>query len=144
MRPRGRRHRCPPVPNVCRQPQSNRGRHFKRKRAACPHRRLEPHQALRRGAAVEDVTFTLEPGTLTGFVGANGAGKSTTLRMLLGLTRPTAGTATIDGKQYAALTDPTRPWVPSPTRLSSTPDDPGATHFASSPARHAFPTAGWT
>ncbi|HEY9350167.1 MAG TPA: ATP-binding cassette domain-containing protein [Acidothermales bacterium] len=59
-------------------------------------------------AAVENVTFTLEPGTLTGFVGANGAGKSTTVRMLLGLTRPTAGTATIDGKPYAALTDPTR------------------------------------
>ena len=58
--------------------------------------------------AVEDVTFTLEPGTLTGFVGANGAGKSTTLRMLLGLTRPTAGTATIDDKPYAALNDPTR------------------------------------
>lgn len=58
--------------------------------------------------AVHDFTATLEPGTITGFVGANGAGKSTTLRMLLGLTRPTAGTATIDGLPYAALTRPAR------------------------------------
>jgi ABC-2 type transport system ATP-binding protein len=58
--------------------------------------------------AVDDLTFTLEPGTLTGFVGANGAGKSTTLRMLVGLTRPTSGTATIDGRQYRDLPDPAR------------------------------------
>ena len=41
--------------------------------------------------AVDDLSFTLEPGSITGFVGANGAGKSTALRMLLGLTRPTSG-----------------------------------------------------
>jgi ABC-2 type transport system ATP-binding protein len=58
--------------------------------------------------AVHDFTATLEPGTITGFVGANGAGKSTTLRMLLGLTRPTAGTATIDGLPYTALRRPAR------------------------------------
>ena len=58
--------------------------------------------------AVHDFSATLEPGTITGFVGANGAGKSTTLRMLLGLTRPTAGTATIDGLPYAALVRPAR------------------------------------
>jgi ABC-2 type transport system ATP-binding protein len=59
-------------------------------------------------SAVEDLSFTLEPGTITGFLGANGAGKSTTLRMLLGLTRPTSGTATIDGRPYAALRHPAR------------------------------------
>jgi ABC-2 type transport system ATP-binding protein len=58
--------------------------------------------------AVDDVSFALDPGTLTGFVGANGAGKSTTLRMLLGLTRPTSGTATIGGKRYGDLVDPLR------------------------------------
>ena len=49
--------------------------------------------------AVDDLSFTLQPGSITGFVGANGAGKSTTLRMLLGLTRPSSGTATIDGRR---------------------------------------------
>jgi len=61
-----------------------------------------------RVVAVDDLSFTLEPGRVTGFVGRNGAGKSTTLRMLLGLTRPTAGTATIAGQPYAALRDPLR------------------------------------
>jgi len=59
-------------------------------------------------SAVDDLSFTLEPGSITGFVGANGAGKSTTLRMLLGLTRPTSGTAYIDGRPYADLRHPAR------------------------------------
>ena len=59
-------------------------------------------------AAVDDVTFAPAPGRVTGFVGVNGAGKSTTLRMLLGLTRPTSGTALIDGRAYADLEDPVR------------------------------------
>ena len=58
--------------------------------------------------AVDDISFTLDPGTITGFLGANGAGKSTTLRMLLGLTHPTTGRATIDGRPYAALRHPSR------------------------------------
>ena len=48
-------------------------------------------------AAVADLTFALEPGTITGFLGPNGAGKSTTLRMIGGLLRPTAGTVTLFG-----------------------------------------------
>jgi ABC-2 type transport system ATP-binding protein len=56
--------------------------------------------------AVDDLTFTLEPGRVTGFVGRNGAGKTTMLRMLLGLTRPSAGTATIAGQPYPTLRDP--------------------------------------
>jgi len=66
------------------------------------------HLTKRYGAvtAVDDLSFGLEPGSITGFVGANGAGKSTTLRMLLGLTRPTSGAATIDGRPYADLPDP--------------------------------------
>ncbi|TDO45106.1 ABC-type multidrug transport system ATPase subunit [Kribbella sp. VKM Ac-2527] len=58
--------------------------------------------------AVEDLGVTLDSGTITGFLGANGAGKSTTLRMLLGLTRPTSGRATIDGFEYADLRSPAR------------------------------------
>ena len=58
--------------------------------------------------AVDDLTFSPVPGRVTGFVGNNGAGKSTSIRMLLGLTRPTAGTATVDGSPYADLRDPLR------------------------------------
>jgi ABC-2 type transport system ATP-binding protein len=58
--------------------------------------------------AVDDLTFALEPGSITGFIGANGAGKSTALRILLGLTRPTSGVATFDGRRYAELSDPGR------------------------------------
>jgi ABC-2 type transport system ATP-binding protein len=58
--------------------------------------------------AVDDLSFSLEAGSITGFVGANGAGKSTTLRMLLGVTRPTSGTARIDGRHYAELRNPAR------------------------------------
>jgi ABC-2 type transport system ATP-binding protein len=58
--------------------------------------------------AVDDLSFTIEPGRVTGFLGPNGAGKSTTMRMILGLDRPTAGRVLIDGKQYAQLDRPLR------------------------------------
>ncbi|HVF75564.1 MAG TPA: ABC transporter ATP-binding protein [Acidimicrobiales bacterium] len=58
--------------------------------------------------AVDDISFRLEPGSITGFLGANGAGKTTTLRMLLGLARPTSGTAHFDGVPFAALSAPSR------------------------------------
>ena len=41
--------------------------------------------------AVDDLTVTIEPGRVTGFLGPNGSGKTTTMRCILGLTRPTAG-----------------------------------------------------
>ena len=56
--------------------------------------------------AVDDLSFTVQPGRITGFLGPNGAGKTTTLRMLLGLVSPTSGTATIGGQRYADLADP--------------------------------------
>ena len=60
----------------------------------------------RGGTAVDDLTFTVEPGRVTGFLGPNGAGKSTTIRMILGLDRPTSGTARVNGQPYASLTRP--------------------------------------
>jgi len=51
--------------------------------------------------AVDDLSFTVEPGRVTGFLGPNGAGKSTTMRAIVGLDRPTAGTIRIDGFGYA-------------------------------------------
>jgi len=47
--------------------------------------------------AVQDLSLTIETGTIFGFVGPNGAGKTTTIRMLCGLTHPTGGRATIEG-----------------------------------------------
>ena len=58
--------------------------------------------------AVNDLSFTVEPGRVTGFLGPNGAGKTTTLRMLLNLVMPTAGTATIGGRRYVDLEQPDR------------------------------------
>jgi ABC-2 type transport system ATP-binding protein len=56
--------------------------------------------------AVDNISFTCEPGTVTGFLGPNGAGKSTTLRILTGLTLPTAGTATIGGVSFHDIPNP--------------------------------------
>ncbi len=47
--------------------------------------------------AVDDVSFTIEPGEMVAFLGPNGAGKTTTLKMLSGLIYPTRGTATVLG-----------------------------------------------
>jgi ABC-2 type transport system ATP-binding protein len=58
--------------------------------------------------AVDDVSFSLEPGTITGFLGPNGAGKTTTLRLLLGLAEPTAGQALLFGQRYRELEHPIR------------------------------------
>ena len=58
--------------------------------------------------ALDDVTFQVRPGQVTGFLGPNGAGKSTTMRMIVGLDHPSSGTATIDGRSYAAQSAPLR------------------------------------
>ncbi|HTY86668.1 MAG TPA: ABC transporter ATP-binding protein [Candidatus Acidoferrum sp.] len=47
--------------------------------------------------AVNEISFTIEPGELVGFLGPNGAGKTTTLKMLAGLLYPTGGTARVLG-----------------------------------------------
>jgi ABC-2 type transport system ATP-binding protein len=47
--------------------------------------------------AVQDLSFSVKQGEIFGFLGANGAGKSTTIRMLCGLLRPTSGTALVGG-----------------------------------------------
>jgi len=56
--------------------------------------------------AVDDLSFTVEPGRVTGFLGPNGSGKTTTLRMMLNLVTPTSGTATVGGVRYADLPAP--------------------------------------
>jgi len=58
--------------------------------------------------AVDGLSFTVQPGRVTGFLGPNGSGKTTTLRMLLNLVTPTSGVATIGGRRYPDLDDPLR------------------------------------
>src|SRR6266851_816628 len=63
-------------------------------------KRFGPVQAL------DGMTFTVQPGRVTGFVGPNGAGKPTTMRVVVGLDAPDAGTATIGGRPYRTLQNP--------------------------------------
>src|SRR5919202_439117 len=70
--------------------------------------------------SVDDVSFSCAPGTVTGFLGPTGAGKSTTLRALVGLTPPTSGRATVNGVRYADL--------PNPGRVAGVMLDAGAQH----------------
>jgi ABC-2 type transport system ATP-binding protein len=58
--------------------------------------------------AVDDLSFSVAPGTITGFLGPNGAGKSTTMRTILGLVRPTSGTTAVLGRPYRELDRPMR------------------------------------
>lgn len=50
--------------------------------------------------AVKDVSFTIQKGDIAGFIGANGAGKSTTIKMLAGILMPDGGSIRIDGMDY--------------------------------------------
>src|SRR5579863_6380560 len=58
--------------------------------------------------AVDNLTFTVQPGIITGFLGPNGAGKTTTMRLILGLDRPTSGSVTVNGMPFAQLAWPMR------------------------------------
>jgi ABC-2 type transport system ATP-binding protein len=58
--------------------------------------------------AVDALSFDLRPGTVTGFLGANGSGKSTTMRMMLGLDKPDAGQVRIGGQRFHDLRWPLR------------------------------------
>jgi len=56
--------------------------------------------------AVDDVSFVVQPGTVTGFIGPNGAGKSTTLRMIAGLDEPSSGRVLVHGRDYRSTPAP--------------------------------------
>jgi ABC-2 type transport system ATP-binding protein len=58
--------------------------------------------------AVDRLSFDVPPGAVTGFLGLNGSGKSTTMRMILGLDAPDAGHARIGGQAYRQLRWPLR------------------------------------
>jgi ABC-2 type transport system ATP-binding protein len=63
-------------------------------------------KAYGRQQVLDNVSFTVRPGSVTGFLGPNGAGKSTTLRILTGLASPSSGRAAVLGGPYAALPNP--------------------------------------
>ena len=58
--------------------------------------------------AVDHLSFTVQPGRVTGFLGPTGSGKSTTMRMILGLDHPTTGSVRINGRPYTSYPQPIR------------------------------------
>ncbi|MDQ1539656.1 MAG: type transport system ATP-binding protein, partial [Actinomycetota bacterium] len=56
--------------------------------------------------AVDQLSFSVRPGSVTGFLGPNGSGKSTTMRMILGLDRPSGGSTTVNGRPYGEIRRP--------------------------------------
>ncbi|MCP2343581.1 ATP-binding cassette domain-containing protein [Actinomadura rupiterrae] len=73
----------------------------------------------RTSAVLDDLTATVGPGQVTALVGPHEAGKTTVLRLIVGLVAPTRGTATVMGRRYADLPDPMR-------RVGVLLDPPGA------------------
>ena len=61
--------------------------------------------------AVDDVTFAVQPGEIVGYLGPNGSGKTTTIRMLLGLLRPTSGSGRVLGLDINEEAEKLRPRV---------------------------------
>jgi len=55
--------------------------------------------------AVQDVSFTIQPGELIALVGRSGSGKTTLLNLIGGLDRPDTGTVTVDGREVSALSE---------------------------------------
>ncbi|WP_374686228.1 ABC transporter ATP-binding protein [Promineifilum sp.] len=68
--------------------------------------------------AVNDATFTLQPGEIVGFLGPNGAGKTTTIKMITGLLAPTSGTARVAGHDITAAP------LEAKARIGYVPDTP--------------------
>ncbi|MDQ3762844.1 MAG: ATP-binding cassette domain-containing protein [Actinomycetota bacterium] len=78
---------------------------------------------------VNRLSFTARPGVVTGFLGPKGSGKSTTMRIILGLDAPTSGTALVNGQRYAATID-------RPMRTVGALLDAGTMHGRRSAADH--------
>jgi ABC-2 type transport system ATP-binding protein len=65
--------------------------------------------------AVDDVSFAARSGRVSGFLGPNGAVKSTTMRVMVGLTAPTYGSATVATSVSSTSPTPGSRWAPSST-----------------------------
>jgi len=51
--------------------------------------------------AVEDLSFTIEPGTMFGLLGPNGSGKTSSIRMMIGITLPDSGSVSLFGQPFS-------------------------------------------
>lgn len=78
---------------------------------------------------VDELSFAVPAGAVTGFVGANGSGKTTSMRMMLGLTRPTSGRTLFGDGTYADLASPRRTVGAVLDRLGAHPGISGRTHL---------------
>jgi len=80
------------------------GRHFATLKSAILQRsvlrELRPNEVLQ---ALSDVSFTVPRGSTFGVVGRNGSGKSTALKLVAGITKPTSGTVKVDGRVSALI-----------------------------------------
>ena len=70
--------------------------------------------------AVDNITFTVEPGCIYGFLGPNGAGKTTTIKLIAGIIRPDSGTIRVCGHDTA------REALAAKKSIGFVPDDPNA------------------
>jgi branched-chain amino acid transport system ATP-binding protein len=80
---------------------------------------LETHGLSRRFgglAAVQDVSFSLESGTVLGVIGPNGAGKTTLINLISGQLKPTAGNVIVGGRDVTGA----RPWAIAKARVART------------------------
>jgi ABC-2 type transport system ATP-binding protein len=89
--------------------------------------------------AVDDISFTVQPGRVTGFLGPNGAGKSTTMRMILGLDTPTAGTVEVNGRPYRLHRAPIREVGALLEARAVHPSRTGRNHLLALAATHGIP-----
>lgn len=91
--------------------------------------------------AVHSLSSTIVPGTVTGSLGPNGAGRSTTMRMIMGLDRPTSGTVTVNGKPYRQHRAPLREVDASPQAGVVHPGRSARSHLRFMAAAHDFKAA---
>jgi ABC-2 type transport system ATP-binding protein len=89
--------------------------------------------------AVDGVSFTIHPGRVTGFLGPNGAGTSTTMRMILGLDSPTRGTVTVNGRPYARHRAPLREVGALLDAKAAHPSRSAHNHLLAMAATHGIP-----
>ncbi|MDR2374412.1 MAG: ATP-binding cassette domain-containing protein [Bifidobacteriaceae bacterium] len=86
--------------------------------------------------AVDQLSFTVEPGCVTGFLGPNGSGKSTTMRLIMGLDRPAAGRALVDGRPFTQAKAPLREVGALLDAKAANPNRSGRAHLRQLAATH--------
>ena len=79
--------------------------------------------------AVSDLSFGVPFGAITGFIGANGSGKTTTMRMITGLVRPTTGSVTIGGVPYGRIARPRQTMGAALDRIGAHPGHSARLHL---------------